>query len=828
MRPRHAPTIALLLDYLVSNYQMGLLRAVQYAAKERGVNLITAAGRSLHCPRRPEAVQNRIYELFDASNVDAVIVAAGCLGNDCGPELLMEFLKRYRPLPVCAVGMPVPGVPSLVISNRQGSRVAVEHLLERHGASRIAYIAGPSASVEARERRQGYLDALRAHDGEIDPMLEVQGDFTTKSGLIAAQTLFDRDLKLDGVAAANDYMALAVLEIARQRGIHVPRDLFLVGFDDAPFARFALPSLTTVRQPLTRLGRTAVDYVLSAMDGAEVPLLTEVEVTLMRRQSCGCGLASDGRRVSVPALRSSTALVDEVAERREALAQVLNESVGVPADAFGGWASRIVDSIHEELSGSTGRFLSTLESILDQAQTHAEFADEFVKVVGILRTQLFGFRPELNVALDLEQLWHGGQAVVCNAATNAQGKTKLDLELVISNIRVGFERIATALSLPALKQAVVETLPDINIHDVVLGLFEDAGAKLAPLVAMTRDGRTLAMDAYDAKALVPRGFFPDTASSHIALPLTFNDECYGIVLMAHTTIEAVYTLVRDQVSSALKGAALHRAAIKQSALLEQLERQRLKQEAVLAARIQTDILPKRSGVDGLEISAKMIPAAEVGGDYYDIIPCENGCWLGIGDVTGHGLMAGLLMMMIQSMVAALVHSRPDASPRDIVIDLNAVLYANIRHRLGRDEQASLMLLRYERSGRLTFAGYHEEFLVYRSGLGVSELITPPGIWVGVLADISAETVAVELQLNEGDFFVLYSDGVLEALNDHGEQFGTKRLKALVDQAGSSAEPSELIQLILDAVDQWQPRQRDDVTVLVARQASTAPHVATTH
>src|SRR4029077_12286335 len=130
------------------------------------------------------------------------------------------------------------------------------------------------------------------------------------------------------------------------------------------------------------------------------------------------------------------------------------------------------------------------------------------------------------------------------------------------------------------------------------------------------------------------------------------------------------------------------------------ERSRLEHEIELAARIQVGILPKDRRVSRLEISTAMFPATEVGGDYFDVLPFEGGCWLGIGDVAGHGLHAGLVMLMIQSIVSAITHDHPRASPAQVWTALNAELCDNVRTRLERDEHASLTVIRYEDNGRL--------------------------------------------------------------------------------------------------------------------------------
>ena len=200
----------------------------------------------------------------------------------------------------------------------------------------------------------------------------------------------------------------------------------------------------------------------------------------------------------------------------------------------------------------------------------------------------------------------------------------------------------------------------------------------------------------------------------------------------------------------------------------------------IAARIQTSILPRDVSVAGLEIAAAMQAATEVGGDYYDVVPVDDGCWLGIGDVAGHGLGTGLVMLMMQSGIGALARKMPDAAPRDLLLALNTMLVENVRERLGQREHATLTLIRYRRDGSLTFAGAHEEMLVRRAATGRCERIETPGAWVGAKRDITAGTVDSTARLQPGDLLVLYTDGLIEAAaaDDSGARFGIDRLIAL--------------------------------------------------
>jgi phosphoserine phosphatase RsbU/P len=246
---------------------------------------------------------------------------------------------------------------------------------------------------------------------------------------------------------------------------------------------------------------------------------------------------------------------------------------------------------------------------------------------------------------------------------------------------------------------------------------------------------------------------------------------------------------------------------------DQAAKERLEREMEIAVRVQTSILPRDFDVSGLAIAARMLPASEVGGDYYDVLPVEHGCWLGIGDVAGHGLTAGLEMMMVQSVIAALVRENPAASPSAHLNVLNHVLYENIRHRLRQDEHITLTLLRYQ-DGVVTFAGAHETILVFRAG-GACEQIDTPGTWLGAMQDIASFSTDSRLELAPGDVMVLYTDGVTEARDAAGTQFELDRLiDAVRQKLGESVDA--MCEHVMAQVAQWQAVQYDDVSLVIVR------------
>lgn len=297
------------------------------------------------------------------------------------------------------------------------------------------------------------------------------------------------------------------------------------------------------------------------------------------------------------------------------------------------------------------------------------------------------------------------------------------------------------------------------------------------------------------------------AADPTALAVESSDEVGAITAVFNQMVEKVQASKGDLAHEIVK--------------LERLQKQlvvteRLEKELVIASSIQTTILPKKPQVRGVELSARMLPALEAGGDYYDIINVDGGCWIGIGDVAGHGLTAGLVMLMVQSVVSALITTNPDATPSEVIRVVNAVIYDNVRNRLGQDEHVTLTLLRYHASGKIAFAGAHEDLLVWRRATGICESIPTVGTWVGAIRDVSAVTKDTAMRLDTGDLLVLYTDGVTETMNRFGEQFGVERLRKIIET--HSTDPVETIRdVVMEASTLWsyQPPD-DDITIVVFR------------
>lgn len=179
------------------------------------------------------------------------------------------------------------GLPVVSVDNRAGGRMAVEHLVSL-GHRRIAFIHGSFATGQSAERQNGYLEGLRAAGIEPDPALMVIGNFNPHEVYAVTPALLDLPDPPTAIFAANDGMALNVLEVLRTRGLSVPGDISVVGFDDMPLASYAQPPLTTLRQPSHEIAVRAVHRLLGMIDGEPFdPTRETIGAELVVRQSTG-------------------------------------------------------------------------------------------------------------------------------------------------------------------------------------------------------------------------------------------------------------------------------------------------------------------------------------------------------------------------------------------------------------------------------------------------------------------------------------------------------------------------------------------------------------
>lgn len=251
------------------------------------------------------------------------------------------------------------------------------------------------------------------------------------------------------------------------------------------------------------------------------------------------------------------------------------------------------------------------------------------------------------------------------------------------------------------------------------------------------------------------------------------------------------------------------------------EGERMTYELNLAAQLQRDILPlKPPQVPGLDIIAKTRPAAEVGGDNFDFLTVNDKTIMYIGDVTGHGVSAGLIMTMVNTLVYAYAEKSPNIY--EIAVNVNRQLKKRIKATLFM----TMVMLSYDhKTQQMSYVGCgHEHILVYHTKDASVEDRLSGGIALGMVPDNSKIVKETPIDLKVNDFVLLYTDGITEAKNIQGEMFGLARLKEAVSRYAVQYEPAGVIQHVAEELGHFvgEHVQDDDMTLITVQRTGKAP------
>ena len=240
--------------------------------------------------------------------------------------------------------------------------------------------------------------------------------------------------------------------------------------------------------------------------------------------------------------------------------------------------------------------------------------------------------------------------------------------------------------------------------------------------------------------------------------------------------------LRDSESSYLKQLAKANQQISRLNNRLQVENTRLSTELEVTQQLQKMLLPKEkelNQIETLEIAGFTEPAAEVGGDYYDVLQHQGRVIIGIGDVSGHGLESGVLMLMVQTAVRTLIENS-ETNPKQFFEVLNRTIYQNVQ-RMDSDKSLSLSLVDYY-EGVLSISGQHEEILIVRNNGAIERIDTIDlGFPIGLAETIEDFVFQTQIPLEQHEVAVLYTDGITEAENHLGIHYGIKRLCSIVEQ-----------------------------------------------
>jgi GGDEF domain-containing protein len=456
----------------------------------------------------------------------------------------------------------------MLMDNEAGMHGVVKHLVESHHLRRIAFVAGPEGSEEAQARYRGYQRALA--EGKLAWIRATWWPATSRAnpGARAVATLFsERGLApgdIDAIVCADDLMALGALDELDQRGINVPRQIALTGFDDTEFARYARVPLTTVRQPIDVQVRHAVAVLAAAVRGTESgqQVLT-FETEFVKRRSCGCSIH---HRETVPTQNAGAEGKELGAALRARRATLVRDLDHASHGGFEfipeGWEDRLFDSFLLQLNDpSQESFLDCVESICYELLRRGSEVGAAQDVLVVFRRHVMACASDHEVRARIEDLLQEALLSASDLAAIAQSRRRSALMDRMTMLAETTAALLAAPDLTTLAETAANHLPGLGISAGVIALFTEPGKvseELETALIFTEEGRQQVPVRYRSKLLAPTDFLD--GRSVIVEPLGFRGECLGLALFEYGASDSmVYEDLRLVLGAALKGAQLIRA-----------------------------------------------------------------------------------------------------------------------------------------------------------------------------------------------------------------------------------------------------------------------------
>ena len=563
-----------------------ILNEVLEVARERGVNLLYFEGGMLHSPLDFEEQSNIIYTLIHQESVDGLIIS-GIVVHYAGLDGMKHLCQQYAPLPVVTQEVPVDGVPCVLLNFYQGMFDLVAHLIEEHGSRKIAFIRGPERAVSAEDRYRAYLDCLTRHNIPFSPELVAPGTFFEPSGAEAIRLFLDErklrpSIDIDAIVAANDFMAFDAFEALQKRGIRIPEEIALIGFDNDERCRAVTPSLTTVRMQAEEMGRPLSELLLARLEGESFKEKVLLPAKIVLRESCGCQdrlVAQAAVPITRPSYPSGAFESESgIAAKRDDILAKMRDAVGLSYHGGGpAWDAHLVDGFLEELSGdaltkdsaNSGPFLQALDDCLRQRSIPGRTPIIWQEVISVMRHSILPSLQTYESLVRAENLWQQARVRIAGLTQRALLCQRFQNQRQAQTLREIEHRLLITFHIDELLDVLAEELPRLAISACYLSLYEDPKAygrsQAAPewsrlILAYNAQGRiALAAEGqrFRSRQLVPKAILEQSSPYALGIwPLYFKDAQFGFVLFSlegNSRGVLIYDVLRKLISNALQG-----------------------------------------------------------------------------------------------------------------------------------------------------------------------------------------------------------------------------------------------------------------------------------
>ncbi|MBY9005183.1 MAG: substrate-binding domain-containing protein [Candidatus Lokiarchaeota archaeon] len=467
-------TIGCILARVDEEYQNKICSGISYFCKKNDINLIYFAGRSLNNPNEFEGLSNIIFDLVSSDVVDGLIFLPCILGNFISNKDLLEFLYKYHELPSVSIAMKHKDMHSLIIDNKKGMYDLLIHIIEVHNVDQIAFIKGPENNIEALERFEAYKKALNNKNIPFNSDLIIQGSFLENDGKEAVRILLDeKKIKFKVIVASNDSMAIGALVELKSRGYSIPLDYIVTGFDDLPRSNVTNPPLTTVRQPLFKIGKCAGETITKLIKGEMDTNETKFDTELILRRSCGC-TAEILNGVSINNFNKDSQSENESLTNKQILKKLIFSIRKKDFEIDPTHIEELNDAFQREIyNNEKNVFMGIFENIITQYSLNHKNLDIWNYIISEFRhVYIPNIFNNNNLLIKSEDLWHKSRLLIGETEKRNYG-FKSYLEHRESRLFLhAIESFNIAHGISNLLKLIIQKISLFGIKSAYLSFFE--------------------------------------------------------------------------------------------------------------------------------------------------------------------------------------------------------------------------------------------------------------------------------------------------------------------------------------------------------------------
>lgn len=586
VQPKHCsrPTIGMLVDWSEDPYQSIILQGVMDFIAERDINFVCFEGGAIQAPIDYEAQRNRVYELPNKDNVNGLIILSPSIGHYVDYESTTAFCKKFAPLPIVSIALEMDNIHSVVTDNYGGMRDLIIHLIKIHRYRKFAFIKGPESNQDALERFRSFCETLLNYDIQTDPALIVQGNFVADSGKTAVKTLIDeRNVQFDVIVACNDDMALGALQELNSRGLKVPEDIAVTGFDNLDFSVHTSPPITTVNHSLYAQGWQAAETLLNLIENKTVSRRTILPAKLVIRKSCGCfshpSLPAElGQGIS-PLLGFRENFIQHKSQISNSVFEKTHYYFNIKKEID---YRLTIEKLFNVFDAGFDRhnmtkFIRELAKDLDHPAWSSKDILTWQMVIGEIRRSLLPYFTSSGLFSMFEELWHEAQTLIAEKALIRERLGYHQSLKANQTMRELRQKLLVTLDQDQLLDLLAETLPALGSKSGYIMMFETPGYQnLKIILAYNENGRVDSFEgmSFPANALSAKQFLTGSGSCRWLIDaLSFSIPISGLAIYEIGSLNwKTCAELRRVICSTLQSAALFKQIQDQASSLRMQKR----------------------------------------------------------------------------------------------------------------------------------------------------------------------------------------------------------------------------------------------------------------